>query len=62
MIVELSSAESAVTRVNHAIDVLAYDQWAGSRALPELLAAFLLPNNPALDRLIHQAGELIEGR
>lgn len=41
------------------MDVLAYGQWAGDRALPELLAAFSLPNNPAIDRLIFQAGELL---
>lgn len=59
VIVEVSSAGAAIAEANHAIDVLAYDQWAGSRGLPELLAAFSLPNNPAADRLIHQAGELI---
>lgn len=48
-----------IARKDHAVDVLAYDQWAGTRALPELLAAFSLPNNPVIDRLLHQAGELL---
>ena len=41
------------------IEVLAYDQWAGTRALPELLAAFCMPNNPAIDVLIGQASRLL---
>ena len=59
IVVQVSIGGVEVARLDHAIDVLAYDQWAGSRAIPELLAAFSLPNNPAVDRLIFQAGELL---
>ncbi len=59
IIVEVTAAGTGVARVDRAVDVLAYDQWAGTRALPELLAAFSLPNNPAIDRLIFQASELL---
>lgn len=41
------------------IEVLAYDQWAGTRALPELLAAFCMPNNPSIDILIGKASKLL---
>ncbi|CAN5480190.1 DUF4011 domain-containing protein [soil metagenome] len=41
------------------VQVLAYDQWAGTRALPELLAAFCMPNNPAVDVLIGKASGLL---
>ncbi len=41
------------------ISVLAYDQWAGTRALPELLAAFSMPNNPAVDQLVGKASKLL---
>ncbi len=44
---------------SHAIDVLAYDQWAGTRALPELLAAFCMPNSPVVDQLIGSASSLL---
>ena len=60
LIVEVTRNDEVLARADHAIDVLAYDQWAGSRGLPELLAAFSLPNNPAVDRLIYQAGQLLE--
>lgn len=41
------------------IAVLAYDQWAGTHALPELLGAFSMPNNPAVDVLIGKASKLL---
>ena len=41
------------------IQILAYDQWAGTRALPELLAAFCMPNNPVIDKLIGRASQLL---
>ncbi|WP_338762276.1 DUF3320 domain-containing protein [Massilia sp. METH4] len=43
----------------HPIEVLAYDQWAGTRALPELLAAFCMPNARVVDRLIAAASTLL---
>ncbi|MBI1891354.1 MAG: DUF4011 domain-containing protein [Burkholderiales bacterium] len=48
-----------LSQADFPVEVLAYDQWAGTRALPELLAAFSLPNNPVIDRLIHQASDLL---
>lgn len=59
IVVRINSAGTELARADHTVDVLAYDQWAGTRALPELLAAFSLPNNPAVDRLIFQASELL---
>lgn len=44
------------------VQILAYDQWAGTRALPELLAAFCMPNNPAIDLLIGKASKLLRSQ
>lgn len=44
------------------IHVLAYDQWAGTRALPELLAAFCMPNNPSVDIIIGKASKLLRSQ
>lgn len=41
------------------IDILAYDQWAGTRSLPELLAAFAMPNAPVVDQMIAKASRLL---
>ena len=56
---KITAREIEIAKTDRAVDVLAYDQWAGTRALPELLAAFSLPNNPVIDRLIFQSGELL---
>lgn len=44
------------------IQILAYDQWAGTRALPELLAAFCMPNNPSVDVLVGKASKLLRSQ
>ncbi|MGZ9709437.1 DUF4011 domain-containing protein [Glaciimonas sp. GNP009] len=59
IIFQVMANNHEVAFAEHAVDVLAYDQWAGTRALPELLAAFSLPNHPAIDRLMAQSGELL---
>jgi very-short-patch-repair endonuclease len=48
-----------VARASRPVEVLAYDLWAGTRALPELLAAFCMPNNPAVDMLLGKASALL---
>lgn len=52
-------AEEVLAIVEHSLAVLAYDQWAGTRALPELLAAFCMPNNPSVDVLVGKASKLL---
>jgi len=42
------------------IDVLAYNEWTGVDSLPELLAAFCLPNHPAVSRVLKSARELLQ--
>ena len=38
--------------------MLAYNEWNGTTSLPEILAAFVLPNHPALAPiLVHHAQE-----
>ena len=58
----LLQGERELTVAAHEIEVLAYDQWAGTRALPELIAAFSMPNNPAVDRLLGKASTLLRSQ
>lgn len=53
-------AGATVGSAMHELEVLAYDQWAGMRMLPELLAAFCMPNSPVIDRLIAKASTLLQ--
>ena len=57
--VSVLTGTEELAHIAQSIEVLAYDQWAGTRALPELLAAFCMPNNPAIDVLIGQASKLL---
>lgn len=50
---------SVVAEIKQDIEVLAYDQWAGTRSLPELLAAFCMPNSRVIDQLIGKASLLL---
>jgi very-short-patch-repair endonuclease len=53
------TAGATLAEINHTIEVLAYDQWAGTRCLPELLAAFSMPNSVVVDRLLGKASTLL---
>lgn len=41
------------------IEVLAYDEWIGLRSPPELLAAFVAPNNGAIERILREASDVL---
>jgi len=56
--VELAGAVVADQRFE--IAMLACDQWAGLRSLPELLCAFVLPNHPAVAHYLRESAALLE--
>ncbi len=60
--VVVQSGALELGRASRPVDVLAYDQWAGTRALPELLAAFSMPNNPAVDVVLGKAAQLLRSQ
>lgn len=41
------------------VDVLAFDEWSGKAAAPEMLAAFVTPNDPAIAEIIRLASEIL---
>ncbi len=50
---------SELARQTSRVDLLARDQWGGIGQLPELIAAFVQPNDPAVDRLLKRAAEIL---
>ena len=42
------------------ICLLAFDQWTGGAIMPEFIAAFVVPNNPLLSRVLVNAGKKLE--
>lgn len=56
---QVTAAGAPVGSAEESIAVLSYDEWGGTRSIPELLAAFSLPNNPHVDRILSEAGALL---
>jgi very-short-patch-repair endonuclease len=43
----------------HEIIALARNEWGGSRHMPELLGAFVMPNDPAVEMLLREASDIL---
>ena len=41
------------------LSVLAYNEWYGVSSLPEIIAAHVLPNDPAVERILGEASKLL---
>lgn len=54
---EVRQGEEVLCRGSGDLEVLAYDEWNGAQSLPELLAAFVLPNHPAIERMLSAASQ-----
>ncbi len=55
---ELFAAEATgapLARHSHSLELLARNQWGGIGYLPEMVAAFVQPNDPAVDRILKGA-------
>lgn len=51
--------EEEIAKVVHKIEVLARNEWGGYGAQPELLSAFSMPNDPAIDKILSQSVEIL---
>ncbi len=48
-----------LTQLSRPIELLARNEWGGAGYMPELLAAFSMPNDPAVDRILHDASLIL---
>ena len=53
--VTIEKNNSVIAKETHFVELLAYNEWGGAGYMPELLAAFSMPNDPAVDRVLHDA-------
>ena len=60
LVITVSSGDELLLRQVQVIEVLAYNEWPGLQDLPGLLAAFVMPNHPALTPALHAAAERLE--
>lgn len=59
VILRLAQGEQVLAEQRYPVELLARMAWGGLNAMPELLAAFCLPNDPAVDRLLKAASDLL---
>ena len=62
LLAEVRCGEELLTSASAPIELLAYDEWAGHRQLPELLAAFAQPNSKPVAALMHRASEKLQSQ
>lgn len=56
---ESESGRKVVTQCEHVVELLPRNQWGGLRHIPDMTAAFVQPNDQAVERLLKQAAELL---
>ena len=55
----LRKTDETLCEKRHELIGLAKNEWGGAAYMPELLAAFVMPNDPAVSRILKQAGEVL---
>jgi len=53
------SAEVVLGRWESDVEILARNEWGGLHPLPELIAAFVQPNDAVVDRILKQASDIL---
>lgn len=61
LLVQVMGAGRVLGSAQVQIDILAVNEWNGISSVPEILAAFIMPNHPVVEGLLHQAGTLLSG-
>lgn len=55
----LRSSSGIVTEKRFPVELLARNQWGGAGSMPELLAAFCMPNDPAVDKVLKSTSDVL---
>lgn len=53
------SGEIIAEKIIPDVELLAYNEWGGTDFMPEMLAAFAVPNDNAVDRLVNAASRIL---
>ncbi len=48
-----------LAELTKSVELLAYNEWGGAGFMPELLAAFSMPNDPSVDRILRNTSEVL---
>ena len=52
--------DNIIFKQEYPITLLSYEEWTGSNVMPELIAAFVVPNNPLLPKIKLSAAKFLE--
>lgn len=56
---EAEGGRKEIARFEQVVDLLPRNQWGGLRHIPDMTAAFVQPNDPAVERLLKQTADLL---
>ncbi len=56
---ELKQGDKVLTSEQFDLTGLAKNEWGGASHMPELLSAFIMPNDPAVSKILKEAGETL---
>jgi len=56
----VKAGTTPILEATEPVDLLARDEWGGLSSLPSILAAFVLPNHPAIDPYLTKAASILE--
>ncbi|HEX8592593.1 MAG TPA: DUF3320 domain-containing protein [Pseudomonas sp.] len=59
VIIRLFQGDNLLVEQRFPTELLARTEWGGLSAMPELLAAFCMPNDPAIDRVLKAASQVL---
>ena len=59
IVFRLERGDEVLAELKKSVELLAYNEWGGAGFMPELLAAFSMPNDPAIDRILRSASETL---
>lgn len=59
VVMRLSQGDHVLVEQRFPTELLARTEWGGLSAMPELLAAFCMPNDPAVDRVLKAASHVL---
>lgn len=58
--VHIRTGELVIAEMTYPVLALSYNQWQGYEIMPELLAAFVTPNHPSIDKVLLEASEILK--
>ncbi|HEX2950852.1 MAG TPA: DUF4011 domain-containing protein [Armatimonadota bacterium] len=57
--IDVYKGDACLAHSTTRIEVLAYDEWNGLQSLPEIIAAFVTPNHPAIDAILSDSANIL---